>query len=151
MKAVISKSIDDTIRLGTRLGKLLRKGDVVALSGELGSGKTTFIKGIARGAGVRETRYVNSPSFVIVREYKGRIPLYHFDVYRLDDPSGLETVGYKDFFYGGGASVIEWADKIREFLPDEYLEIELLVKGENEREIKISSHGARYEKLLENL
>ncbi|GAF96054.1 unnamed protein product, partial [marine sediment metagenome] len=97
------------------------------------------------GLGVKDIRYVNSPSFVIVKEYKGRIPLYHFDVYRLDDPSTLDTVGYKGYFYGDGATVIEWADKIRELLPDDYLNIELSVKGENERGIKITAYGKRYE------
>lgn len=151
MKQLILKSINETIKLGATLGSLISKGDVVALTGELGSGKTTLIKGIAKGLGVKDTRYVNSPSFVIVKEYKGKIPLYHLDVFRLDDPSTLDTVGYKEFFYGDGATVIEWADKIRELLPDEYLDIELFVKGEKEREIKIKAYGNRYENLLKHL
>ena len=151
MKRETLRSVDETIKLGVKLGKILSKGDVVALSGELGSGKTTLIKGIARGIGIKDTRYVNSPSFIIIKEYKGRIPLYHFDVYRLEDPSSLDTVGYKEFFYGDGATVIEWADKIKELLPDEYLGLELFVKSENEREIKITGRGIRYEDLLKKL
>lgn len=151
MKRAISKSVDETVKLGRRLGRLISKGDMVALRGELGSGKTTLIKGIAKGLGVKDTRYVNSPSFVIVKEHKGRIPLYHFDVYRLDHPLSLDTVGYEEFFYGKGATVIEWADKIRELLPTEYLDIELSVKGESEREIKIAAYGIRYEDLVKRL
>lgn len=147
----ISKDREETIRLGAKLGRLVSKGDIVALTGQLGSGKTTFIKGIAKGLGVRDTRYVNSPSFVIVKEHKGRIPLYHFDVYRLDDPSSLDTIGYKEFFYGEGVSVIEWADKIKELLPDEYLNIEFSITGKNEREIKTAGRGGRYEDLLKRL
>ena len=100
MKRMLSSSVDDTLKLGARLGKLLKKGGIIALSGEFGTGKTTLIKGIAAGLGVKETKYVNSPSFVIVKEYRGRIPIYHFDVYRLDGLSGMETVGYADYFYG---------------------------------------------------
>lgn len=151
MKQLALKNINETVKFGARLGRLISGGDVVALTGELGSGKTTLIKGIAKGVGVKDTRYVNSPSFVIIKEYKGRIPLYHFDVYRLDDPSSLDTVGYKEYFYGDGATVIEWADKIKGLLPDEYLAIELFVKGEDEREARISANGARYEDLLKNL
>lgn len=151
MKTAVLKSVNETIRLGARLGRLVSEGSLIALTGELGSGKTTLIKGIAEGLGVKDSRYVNSPSFVIVKEYEGKIPLYHFDVYRLDDPSSLDTVGYKEFFYGDGATVIEWADKIRGLLPDEYLDIELFVKGEEEREIKIRAYGNRYEELLKQL
>lgn len=151
MKQLILNNINETIKFGTRLGRSLSKGDIVALTGELGSGKTTLIKGIAKGLGVKNTRYVNSPSFVIVKEYKGRIPLYHLDVYRLDDPSSLDTVGYKEFFYGDGATVIEWADKIRRLLPEERLDIELFVKSKNKREIKIIPYGVRYEELLKQL
>lgn len=151
MREIILKNVKETVAFGERLGRLISKGDIVALSGQLGSGKTTLMKGIAKGIGVKNARYVNSPSFVIVKEYKGKIPLYHFDVYRLDDPSGLETVGYKDFFYGEGATVIEWADKIRGFLPVEYLDIEMSVRSEHEREMKIDGRGERYRKLADRI
>lgn len=139
------------MRLGARLGRLIFRRGIIALTGELGSGKTTLVKGIAEGMGVKDTRYVNSPSFVIIKEYKGRMPLYHFDVYRLDGPSALDTVGYREFFYGEGASVIEWADKIKDILPEEYLGIELSVRGEGKRNIDFTPHGARYESLLRRL
>ncbi|MEE8359443.1 MAG: tRNA (adenosine(37)-N6)-threonylcarbamoyltransferase complex ATPase subunit type 1 TsaE [Candidatus Omnitrophota bacterium] len=144
-------SVKDTIKFGARLGRLIKKGDCIALTGQLGAGKTTLIKGIAKGIGVKDPQHVNSPSFVILKEHKGRFPLYHFDVYRLDDPEDMDTVGYKDFFYGEGASVIEWADKIRGLLPDEYLDIELFVAGRERREARIRARGKRYEDLLRRL
>jgi len=151
MKEVISKSEVGTIRLGRRLGKALHKGDIIALCGELGSGKTVFTKGIAEGLGVKHAEYVNSPSFMILKEYKGRLPLYHFDVYRLNDASEFLTVDYARYFYGDGVSVIEWADKITELLPKEFLKINLFVRKECEREISISPRGRRYKGLLEKL
>jgi tRNA threonylcarbamoyladenosine biosynthesis protein TsaE len=151
MKEIVLRNIKETIRFGAQLGALVEKGDIVALTGQLGAGKTTFIKGIAKGVGVKDPQHVNSPSFVILKEHRGRIPLYHFDVYRLDDPQDMDTVGYKDFFYGDGASVIEWADKIRELLPHEYLDIELTVEGKGSRRMSIVARGKRYEDILKRL
>ncbi len=151
MKTITLNNIDETIKLGALLGRLLKPGDIIALSGELGSGKTTLTKGIAKGMGVKDSKYVNSPSFVIVKEHKGRIPLYHFDVYRLDDPSDLDTVGYKEYFYGKGVTVIEWADKIPQLLPEDRLEINLSVKSETKREVVLITHGIKSENLLKHL
>ena len=137
---MISNSVEDTVSIGSRVAKRLKRGDVVALIGELGSGKTVFTKGIAKGLGVKDSRYVNSPSFVIIKEYKGKIPLYHFDLYRLEKPHLLDSLNYEEYFYGNGATVIEWADKIRELLPKRYLEVKLSVIGENKRRIKLTSH-----------
>lgn len=148
---MISKSAQETINFGKRLGSILRRGDVVALCGELGSGKTVLVKGIAEGLGIRSDRYVNSPSFVILKEYKGRLPLYHFDVYRLNNISEFSTVDYTEYFYGKGVSVIEWADKVIELLPKEFLKIEMAVAGENERKIHILPYGERYKRLSEKL
>ena len=151
MKKIESHNVEETLKLGKRIGKLLRKRDVVALSGEFGSGKTTLIKGIAGGLGVKETRYVNSPSFVIVKEYKGRLPVYHFDIHRLDKLSELDTVGYEDFFYGDGVVLIEWADKIKKLLPAEYLDIRLSLKDENSRFIELNGMGNNYQKLVSRI
>jgi tRNA threonylcarbamoyladenosine biosynthesis protein TsaE len=133
----ISKNRDETIALGARIARHLKKGDVVALIGELGSGKTVFVKGIAKGLGVGDVRYVNSPSFVIVKEYKGKIPLYHFDIYRLDKPASLETIGYDEYFYGDGVTAIEWADKIKNLLPKRRIEVEITIRADETRAIKI--------------
>lgn len=104
-----SASPEATLALGERLGRLLRPGDVVLLSGTLGAGKTALTQGIARGVGV--SRPVSSPTFTILKEYEGRIPLYHFDLYRIEDPDELEALGFADYFYGDGVSVVEWAER----------------------------------------
>jgi len=144
---MISNSVEETIKIGSSFAKRLKAGDIVALVGELGSGKTVFTKGIAQGLGVKNARYVNSPTFVIIKEYsavggsakggKGKVPLYHFDLYRLDSPSGLDSLGWDEYFYGGGIVVIEWADKIRKLLPPRRIEVRLSVVGERKRKISI--------------
>ncbi len=147
-KTFISKNRQETVNLGKRLGKNLKAEDLIALCGQLGSGKTVLTKGIAEGLGVKQSGYVNSPSFVILKEYKGRVPLYHFDIYRLNDISQFSTVGYGEYFYGKGVSVIEWADKVKEALPKEYLLIDIEILSKNERKITLKPHGKRYETLL---
>ncbi|MFA6142872.1 MAG: tRNA (adenosine(37)-N6)-threonylcarbamoyltransferase complex ATPase subunit type 1 TsaE [Candidatus Omnitrophota bacterium] len=135
---IISNSVEETKRIGEKLAKKLKKGDCVALVGDLGAGKTIFTKGIAEGLGVKNARYVNSPTFVIIKEYKGRLPLYHFDLYRLSSSSLIDAENFEEYFYGEGVTVIEWADKVRRLLPKRYFEINLKVTGEERREIKIS-------------
>lgn len=134
---MISESVEETIAIGSRLTKRLKRGDVVALIGDLGSGKTVFTKGIAKGLGVKNVRYVNSPTFVIIKEYKGQIPLYHIDLYRLNKSSPLDAESYEEYFYGDGITAIEWANKIRRFLPPRHIEVKLTVAGENKRKIEI--------------
>ena len=134
---MISKSVEETIEAGARLAKRLKRGDVVALVGNLGAGKTVFTKGIAKGLGVKNPRYVNSPTFVLIKEYKGRLPLYHFDLYRLTTTNILDAESYEEYFYGDGVTVIEWADKIRTLLPSKYVEVRLAVVGESRRKIEI--------------
>ena len=134
---VISRSIEETIELGAKLAKKLKKGDCVALVGDLGSGKTVFTKGIAKGLGVKGARYVNSPTFVIIKEYKGKVPLYHFDLYRLGHHTSFDEMNYEEYLYGDGITVIEWADKLRALLPKKYWEVDLAVAGENKRKIEI--------------
>jgi len=137
---MISNSVEETIEIGSRFAKGLRRGTCVALMGELGSGKTIFTKGIAKGLGVKDARYVNSPTFVIIKEYKGKVPLYHFDLYRLDRSTCLDLENYDEYFYGDGVTVIEWADKIQDTLPPGYIEVRLAVAGENKRKIEISKN-----------
>lgn len=111
-------------RLGERLGEMLERGDVLCLSGDLGAGKTTLTKSIAQGLGVED--YVTSPSYTIVNEYEGRLPLYHFDVYRINDIEEMYELGYEDYFYGTGVCVVEWAGMIEELLPEKRIWIEIL-------------------------
>ena len=133
----ISKSVKDTLRFGEKLAGRLKKGDFVALIGDLGSGKTVLTKGLAKGLGVKNSRYVNSPTFVIIKEYKGKLPLYHFDLYRLDHPGSLDAENFEEYFYGDGVTVVEWADKINGLLPKNRWEIHMSVAGEGERKIDI--------------
>lgn len=123
-----------TIRLGERIAVRLKPNDVVALTGELGAGKTTLIQGIARGIGIKN--YVTSPTFTIVNEFKGRIPLYHMDLYRLG-PSDISELGLDECFARGGVTVIEWAEKIRQGLPADAIMIDIRRKSENKREFTI--------------
>jgi len=128
----------ETLNLGFKLGKTLKPGAVIALTGELGTGKTVFTKGIAKALGVKEYEYVNSPSFVIVKEYKSKhVPLYHFDLYRLNSYINLDTVGYEEYFYSKGISVVEWADRAKEILPEKLIQIKFKHRGKNKREINI--------------
>ena len=125
----------ETIRLGERIGRSLKAGDIVALHGDLGAGKTTLIQGIARGLGVKE--WVTSPTFTIINEFKGRIDLYHVDLYRLDRIEDALEAGIEEYFEKGGATVIEWAEKIRPLLPKKTIEINIDIISENERKIYI--------------
>ena len=110
-------SPEETFQLGKGLGEQAQPGQIYTLSGDLGVGKTVFTKGVAAGLGIREP--VSSPTFTIVQEYyDGRLPLYHFDVYRIEDPEEMEEIGYDDYFFGDGVCLIEWADRIRELLPE---------------------------------
>ena len=135
-----SNSPDETIELGQRLGSQLKGGEVIAVCGPLGSGKTHLIKGIAAGAGAKDRRNVNSPTFVIVNEYAGRLDIYHIDAYRLNSVSEFEMLGFDDFCYPQSVVLIEWADKIESALQAiDYIRIELEHAGENKRKIHVKS------------
>ncbi|MGZ3612453.1 MAG: tRNA (adenosine(37)-N6)-threonylcarbamoyltransferase complex ATPase subunit type 1 TsaE [Thermodesulfobacteriota bacterium] len=146
-----SKSTSQTIRLGKSIGSRLRAGDVVALSGELGVGKTHFIKGLATGAGVGKSTYVSSPSFTLINEYPGEVPFYHIDLFRLENQKEAEGLGLEDYFQGRGITAIEWADKIPRLLPKEMLSIHIVYTGKNTRSIKMIGKGKRYEELINEL
>ncbi|MCL6587150.1 MAG: tRNA (adenosine(37)-N6)-threonylcarbamoyltransferase complex ATPase subunit type 1 TsaE [Anoxybacillus sp.] len=143
----IVHSVEETQEFAFRLAEKLKENDVIALEGDLGAGKTTFTKGIAKGLGI--TRTVNSPTFTIVKEYQGRLPLYHMDVYRLEDT--LEDLGFDEYFEGGGVTVIEWAHLIQPQLPHELLWIYLYHQGESERKIVLEPVGERYEQLCKEI
>ncbi|MBW2558320.1 MAG: tRNA (adenosine(37)-N6)-threonylcarbamoyltransferase complex ATPase subunit type 1 TsaE [Deltaproteobacteria bacterium] len=134
---LISKSPGDTLDIGRIIGENLTGGDVVALTGELGAGKTCLTQGIAKGVGIPEGYYVTSPTFTLINEYPGRVPLYHMDVYRLSGSSDLEDMGHKEYFYGDGVVVIEWAEKVDDIIPAEALFISLEYCNGNKRKIGI--------------
>ena len=137
---ITSNSPDETVQFGRRLGLQLEGGEVVAVCGQLGSGKTHLIKGIAAGAGAADARHVNSPTFVIVNEYKGRLDIFHIDAYRLNSISEFEMLGFDDFCYTQSVVLIEWADKIESAIQAlDYIRIELEHAGRNKRIIHVRS------------
>ncbi|MFC4559363.1 tRNA (adenosine(37)-N6)-threonylcarbamoyltransferase complex ATPase subunit type 1 TsaE [Virgibacillus kekensis] len=138
---------EETIRLAEKLAVLLEPGDVLTLEGDLGAGKTTFTKGIANGIGVSRT--VNSPTYTIVKEYEGELPLYHMDVYRLEDSD--EDIGFDEYFNGKGISVVEWAQFIVEYLPENRLDIKISNLDENSRMIEFYPHGAHFKTVIAEL
>ena len=141
-----SKETHETIDLGERLGRNLRRGDIVCLFGDLGGGKTTFVKGLAKGLKVK-LNSVNSPTFVLMNIYEGKIPLYHFDLYRLRNTEELQHIGYEEFLYGEGIAAIEWAERLEDLLPKEHLAVRFEHKDEGRR-INFSAKGKRYQEMI---
>ena len=140
-----SRSIDDTMELAENIESEKFPGMVICLDGELGSGKTVFTKGIANALGIDET--ITSPTYTIIKEYNGELPLYHMDVYRLD--GNIDGTGIEEYFNKGGVVVIEWADTIKNILPAERLDIKFKVLDENKRLLIFEPHGRKYEELCE--
>ena len=138
---------EETSNLAERLAQLLQPGDVIALEGDLGAGKTTFTKGLAKGLEVKKT--VNSPTFTIIKEYNGRLPLYHMDVYRVAD--AFEDLGFDEYFEGDGVTVVEWAHLIEEQLPHELLTIFLYREEGDQRKMVFVPKGNRYEQLCKEI
>ena len=134
---ITSHSEEETLALAGKLGSLFKPGDVVVLSGALGSGKTVFVRGLAIALGLDEGQ-VNSPSFTIINEYPGERPLYHFDLYRLGDASELSEIGWDDYLGRNGLVVVEWGEKAADFLPSRYYRIDFAIVDDSQREINIS-------------
>jgi tRNA threonylcarbamoyladenosine biosynthesis protein TsaE len=146
-----TKSTSETIQLGKLIGSLLQPGDVVALFGELGTGKTHFIKGLAAGLGVGKSDPVSSPSFTLIHEHTGRMRFYHVDLFRLRGEEEAEDLGLDEYLHPGGVTAIEWADKIPSLLPKEALRIYLHYVGKQERSIEIVPQGDKYLSLLKDV
>lgn len=161
---IISHSSTQTQRLGVRLGELVRGGELLLLEGQLGTGKTTFTQGLAQGMGITED--ISSPTFTLLKEYAGRESqitsarepalisaarpaLYHFDLYRLDDPEEILDLGFEDYFYSSGVCVVEWADKADLLWPTEHLRIRLKMLNETKRGLLFIAVGTRYCDLLQ--
>ena len=142
MAVIDSFCAKDTYELGEKIGQMAKPGMVISLTGDLGVGKTVFTQGLAKGLGIEEP--VNSPTFTIVQVYEeGRLPLYHFDVYRIGDIEEMDEIGYEDYFYGEGLCMIEWANLIEEILPDKRYDVTIekdLEKGFDYRKITIKEH-----------
>jgi tRNA threonylcarbamoyladenosine biosynthesis protein TsaE len=138
-----------TEAFGRRLGAALFPGAVVALVGQLGAGKTHLTRAIAEGLGVRNPAAVTSPTFVLIQEYPARLPVYHFDAYRLSGPREFAELGVDEYFRGDGVCVVEWADKVAETLPDEHLRVEIEVIDENRRRFTVTGYGEQFEQVVE--
>ena len=146
---LVSHSADETQRLGRLIGERASPGDIYLLVGTLGAGKTCLTQGIARGLGIDD--YVMSPSFVLVRELHGRLPLYHIDLYRLDNIEEIVELGLDSYLYGNGVCVIEWAEKGLSVLPEEHLLIQMSYISDTVRRLQLTPNGDRYEKIAREL
>ena len=147
--ALTSFSHDETQQLGRHIGKLATSGDIFLLVGNLGVGKTCLTQGIAWGLGIKE--YTLSPSFILIRELHGQLPLYHIDLYRLEQMEEIADLGLDDYLYGNGVCVIEWAEKGLSLLPPEHLLIEIRYLGDTKRHFQVKSSGRRYLEMINKL
>ena len=146
-KTFITPSAADTRALGEKLGRILPANSLLTLSGQLGAGKTTFTQGLAKGMGIEKK--VTSPTFTMLKIYKGRLPLYHIDAYRLEDID--QDLGFEEYIDSDGVCVIEWSDFISGILPEERLGIDLQILEDDSRELRFTAVGEKYERLLEEL
>ncbi len=140
----------DTIHLGKKLARCLSPGDIICLFGDLGSGKTTFTKGIACGLKIKNEE-IHSPTFILLRIHKGAKPLYHFDLYRMEKREELLQIGYEEFLFADGISVIEWADKMGSWLPEEYLGVYLSFTKDRKRWLRFKPQGGRAKRIMEKM
>lgn len=136
-KTVRTDSPEETQTLGEELGRTLKAGDIVALIGDLGTGKTCLTQGIARGVGIAQGEVVSSPSYIIINEYNGKIPIYHIDLYRLESFAEIAELGLSEYINSDGICIIEWAERIAEGLPDNCIKVKIVWEDENTRSIKI--------------
>ena len=148
---VATKSARQTRAWGKRLGKLLRGGEIVGLTGELGAGKTCFVRGMAEGIDVDSRAWIRSPTFTLINEYLGRLPVYHIDLYRVGSREELEGLNLREYLYSEGVSVIEWFDHLPAGEVDEWLEIAMAHAGGSTRELEFTARGERYEKIIDDL
>ena len=150
-QTVVTGSAAETASLGRRLGELLEEGDFIALVGDLGTGKTEFARGVAAGLGVDASQHITSPTFTLLNIYEGRLPLYHFDLYRLAGAEDSAELGFDEYFHGTGASLVEWAERLQGELPAERLTIFFSHGGAEIRRLVFEPRGVRYENLMERL
>jgi len=144
-------SLAETTAFGQRLGREARPGDIITLAGNLGAGKTTLTQAIGQGLQVPEECYITSPTFSLLHEYPGRIPLYHMDLYRLADEEEIEALGFDDYLYGEGLCVIEWPERLGSLMPEERLHIDLCFSSETERTATLTGYGDTWLNRIQSL
>lgn len=145
---IITHGPEETVALGRSLGKLVRPGDFVALTGDLGAGKTQFVRGVAEGVGVDPSVPITSPTFTLMNAYEGRIPLYHFDLYRLAGDADVAELGFAEYFHGEGVCVVEWAERLLREIPSDRLVIAFSHEDELSRRLEFSPLGRRAADIL---
>ena len=148
---VFSQSFEQTMNLGRSLAQHLLPGDILAFFGDLGAGKTCMIQGICQGLGVSKDVYITSPTFVIMNRYNGRLPIYHFDFYRLSCREEIIDLGYEEFFFGQGVCMIEWADRAEGLIPDDYFKVLMKIISPTDRKVEIIAYGIDCQKRLSHL
>jgi len=148
---VVTGSDPETRRWGIKLGHLLAGGEIIGLIGELGAGKTCFVRGVAEGLEVNKNAWIRSPSFTLINEYEGRLPIYHIDLYRMGSREETEGLNLREYLYGDGVSLVEWFEHLPAEEVDEYLELRMTHAGGNRRKLNFIAHGERYERIVECL
>jgi len=148
---VLTRSARQTMSWGAKLGKLLQGGEIVALIGELGTGKTCFVRGVAQGLDVGSNVWIRSPTFTLINEYHGRLPVYHIDLYRVETRSQLEGLNLSEYLYSDGVSLIEWFEHLPPDEVDEHLELRMAYANGAKRELIFTAQGERYETIIEGL
>ena len=148
---ITTRSADETQKLGKIIGTAVTGGTVLALTGDLGSGKTAFVQGLARGLEVPDDYYITSPSYTLINEYPGRYPLFHVDLYRISDPVDMEDIGLYEILHSSGVVAIEWADRIEQKLLPDSINIHFELTGEKSRKISITAHDVKNANLLKNI
>lgn len=148
---IVSQSPRQTHAWGKRLGKCLRGGEIIGLTGELGTGKTCFARGLAEGLDVEKNTWLRSPTFTLINEYSGRVPIYHIDLYRVAAPQEQEGLDLRDYLFGDGVAVVEWFQYLAPEEVEEHLEVQLQHFSQRERRLNFNARGERYEIILEKL
>ena len=146
---VVTKSTRQTMGWGRKLARVVQGGEIIGLFGELGTGKTCFVRGFAAGLEVGKDAWIRSPTFTLINEYHGRLPIYHIDLYRIGERHELEGLNLREYLYSDGVSLIEWFEKLPVAEADEFLEIRMAHGGASKRQLTFVSHGERYEKIVQ--
>ena len=146
--SVVSRSEKQTKNWGKKLAQLLEGGEIIGLKGELGSGKTCFVRGVAEGLGVGSSTWIRSPTFTLINEYHGRLPVYHLDLYRVSNQTQQDSLDLREYLYGDGVSLVEWFEYLPSNEGEEFLEVTFAHRDASQRAITFAAHGERYERIL---